>query len=160
MIWIFEDLDQNEIDSLESLNPLMDYHNNGNAHVYRTFCSGWEIKDGIMSEVRKIRFFNIDETKQGFICDDLSEAMDLSWMIQGISNKKLNEKYPSIKKYLQNKDNIWVQHIALSVMAFIKYGAKNQKSLLDNLDCNLLNKYDVDYKSYIPIKKYEPYQNE
>ena len=133
----------------------MDYYNDGVAHVFKTFCAGYEIKNGVMHEIRKIRFFNIDQTRQGFICDNFKEANDLSWIIRGSTDKILEEKYPIIKKYLQANDNIWVKRIALSVMAFIKYGAKHHKPLLDRLDCDLLNKYDVDYEEFISLKKVE-----
>ena len=73
MIWIYEELTKTELKSLQRLNPMMDYDNNGRAHIYKTSCMGFEIKNGMHQEIRKIRFFNINQTRQGFICDDIKK---------------------------------------------------------------------------------------
>lgn len=156
MIWIYEELSKAELDHLETLNPFMDYTNNGTSHIYNTSWTGWEIKNGIKQEIRKIRFFNLNQTRQGFICDDLFECRSLSAAIRSKKNYDLLAKeYPHIILHIKkHKNDIWLNNIAVPVRSFIEYAVANNKFLLDNLDLELLEKHNIDILEYIPIKHY------
>ena len=155
MIWIYEDIVKSDLKSLAKLNPLMDYSNDGTAHINRTFCAGWEIKDGIYQEIRKIRFFDVCHTKQGFICDEVFEAQELCRLIRGEKVKNLVEKYPTIKKYIKNRSSDpWINYIAIPVRSFIGYAVENHKSLLDGFDVDLLKKSSINIHEFIPIKHF------
>jgi len=156
MIWIYKELTKTEFDYLESLNPFMDYTNNGTSHIYNTYCAGWEIKNGIKQEIRKIRFFNLNQTKQGFICDDLFECRSLCSAIQSKNRYDLLEKkYSNIIYYIKKrKSDVWLNNIAIPVRSFIEYAVSKHKSLLDNLDLELLKEHNIDILKYIPIKHF------
>jgi len=156
VIWIYENLSKIEYDYLESLNPFMDYSNDGRSHIYNTSFAGWEIKNGIQQEIRKIRFFNLNQTKQGFICDDLLESRSLCAAIRSEMNfSLLNNKYSHIIDLIvKHKNNIWLSNIAIPVKTFIEYAVSTHKSLLDNLDIELLKEHNIDILEYIPIKHY------
>ena len=67
----------------------MDYAKSINRdHLFNTFCSRLEIIGGQVQDVRKAKFFNIHQTKQGFICDDFEDAKDLSQFISNGENSK------------------------------------------------------------------------
>ena len=75
MIWIYEHLSKAEIKKLEYLNPLMDYIKNNTDHLFNTHCTRLEIRDGQVQDVRKAKFFKVDQTKKGFICDNFIGAL-------------------------------------------------------------------------------------
>ena len=141
---------------LDSLNPMMDYGNDGVKHRFTTSCVGFEIRDGLVQDVRKIRFFNIDESKAGFITDDFKEAHLLTSLMKFGHNEQLLEQYPQISKYLQETDGKPPQMIAISVRAFIEGNLSPlQRHLLDHLDLDSLEKAGINIFDYIDKKPFE-----
>ena len=170
MIWIYEHLSKAEIKKLEYLNPLMDYIKNNTDHLFNTHCTRLEIRDGQVQDVRKAKFFKVDQTKKGFICDKFVEAMDLSLLITNgedfeesllediPSEELLTNMYPDLLPYIQKRklfgDFEW---IAIPVNNFIEQCAQgHRKHLLDHLDLNLLKEYGIKYSKHIKRKAFEP----
>ena len=174
MIWIFEDLSEKEKKKLERLNPLMDYAKSINRdHLFNTFCSRLEIIGGQVQDVRKAKFFNIHQTKQGFICDDFEDAKDLSQFISNGENskeiflvnttpEKFIKKYPFILPYIQKRKLFGeMEWVAIPVDNFIERCAEDGNwSLLDHLDLGLLKKSGIKYHKYIKRKEFNPYPYE
>ena len=135
---------------------MMDYGNDGVKHNFTTSCVGFEIKDGLVQDVRKIRFFSVDESKAGFIADDFSEAHSLTRLLNFGHNQQLLEQYPQISKYLQETDDNPPQMIAISVLAFIKGNLSPlQRHLLDHLDLDSLKEAGINIFDCIDKKPFE-----
>lgn len=140
---------------LDYLNPMMDYGNNGLKHIFKTSCVGFEIKDGMVQDVRKIRFFNVDESKAGFITDDFEEAHSLTRLLNYGHNEHLLKRYPRIAQYKQEKEGNPPEIIAISVRAFIKGNlSPSRRHLLDFLDLDSLREAGInifDYSENMPL---------
>jgi len=157
MIWIYENLTEKDTIKLKELNPYMDYHwgQKNNTHYWQTYCERLDIINGKVQDVRKAKFFNLSQTRQGFICDDINEAQEICAIRDGFSRPELVEKNPDIIEYLDTHKSIWIRNIAVPVINIIKYFADNDPGLLDILDLGLLGKYKVDYTPYIKRKSFE-----
>jgi hypothetical protein len=155
MIWIYEELSESEIESMKRFNPLMDYRNGGKEHVFNTSWGGWVIKGGVLHDIRKIRFFEIYKIRKGFICDEFEEAVCLSKIVGGFDFDfmELKSNYPFISTYIEkNKNNFWLDTIAIPVLSFIEHNALHNRSLLDHLQVESLREHNIEIRDYIPIK--------
>jgi hypothetical protein len=138
------------------LNPMMDYSNKGGSHRFITSCIGFEIKDGLVQDIRKIRFFDIDNVTRGFITDNFDEGYQLCSHMPGLEESELIHKYPDIAHYLENTPKIKRLPIALSVRAFIQgVNTPRKAHLLDFLDLNQLEEAKIDIHKYISKKPFE-----
>lgn len=158
MIWIYENLKPTDFDELQKLEPLMniDYKSGDDGELaafYMTFRAGYEIRDGKIEEIRKIRFFKLEETKQGFICDDLHITLMLCHFIRKkISLETLAESTPNanqVNEYLKNKSSPWESLIAVPVRTYIEHYKKNNPKMLDLLDVDLLREWKIDIYEYL-----------
>ena len=141
---------------LDYLNPMMDYGNAGVRHQFVTRCVGFEIKDGMIQDIRKIRFFKVDDSKTGFITDDFEEAHSLTRLLNFGHCELLLEQYPRISEYLEETDGKPPQMIAISVRAFIEGNLSPlQRHLLDHLDLDSLEKAGINIFDYIDKKPFE-----
>jgi len=138
------------------LNPMMDYGNDGQNHTFKTCCVGFEIKDGMVQDVRKIRFFSVDESKAGFITDDFKEAHSLTRLLNFGHEKELLVQYPQISQYLRETGGKPPEMIAISVRAFIEGNLSPlQRHLLDHLDLDSLKQAGINIYDYIEKKPFE-----
>jgi hypothetical protein len=158
MIWIFENLSKKEIENLSYLNPLMDFkYSMKEGYLFKTFCSGTEIKEGYVQDIRKIRLFNIENMKQGLICDDIKQAKELSLLINGeiASLKYTDIKDSKVVEYIEESNNNWIDWLAVSVKCFMQYSKDSNISLSNLLDIGELKRYNIDYHNYFPRKAFE-----
>ncbi len=141
---------------LDYLNPMMDYSTMGGSHTFTTSCVGFEIKDGLVQDIRKIRFFNIDNVAKGFITDNFDEGFQLCSHMAGLEESKLIHKYPDIAHYLEITPEVKRFPIALSVRAFIqRVNTPGKAYLLDYLDLEQLRAAKIDIFKYISKKPFE-----
>gem|GEM_PF-4224182 len=141
---------------LDYLNPMMDYGNDGVKHQIKTRCVGFEIRAGMVQDIRKIRFFNVDESKEGFITDDFKEAHSLTRLLNFNHHEQLVEQYPQVSKYLDETDGMPPKMIAISVRAFIEGNLSPlQRHLLGHLDLDSLEKAGINIFDYIDKKPFE-----
>ena len=102
------------------------------------------IADSLEKEIRKIKFFSIEQVRQGFICDNWEEAQILSMYLQNdeFVKAKIEDEYKWIKDYLLvRKDNIGINIIAIPVSIYLEHYERNAAAIdLIDLDC-LMKKY-------------------
>ncbi|MBT3750185.1 MAG: hypothetical protein HOG34_14490 [Bacteroidetes bacterium] len=135
------------------LNPMMDYSNNGGSHRFITSCVGFEIKDGLVQDIRKIRFFNINNVTRGFITDNFNEGYRLCYHLKGSAEDKLIQSYPDIVGYLEKTPRIRELPIALSVNGFIEGNiSPSRRHILDRLDLGLLKDSGINIFEYTKKK--------
>ncbi|MDI6766934.1 MAG: hypothetical protein QME52_08945 [Bacteroidota bacterium] len=90
------------------------------------------ITKSLKQEIRHIRLFRLEHTKQGFICDDWEEAKNLSMYMQGMNTVKniIEDSYKWTPDYLASrKENCWLEIIAIPVTAYMKHYANNNSAL-------------------------------
>lgn len=86
----------------------------------------------LRKEIRRIRLFEIEHVRQGFICDDWEEAKELSKYMDGIDRDKsaIQGRYRWINDYLTpRKQNVWMDLIAMPVTVFLKHYQDNPRAL-------------------------------
>jgi hypothetical protein len=91
-------------------------------------------------EIRRIRLFSLPQVRQGFICDDWLESINLCGYLKKKKGfKEIEENYKWIRDYLELRtDNIWLDIIAIPVSIYLNYFSENDESLeLIDLNCLL-----------------------
>ena len=145
MIWAFEYLTEKQKQDLKYLNPFMDfmYSRAKMEYNWKTFCAGYE--NG--KEIRRIRLFQFEQIRQGFICDDFYEAINLCAYLESPQDEWniewMQKNHLWIPDYLtgmkESKFKHWLDNIAIPVTTFIKYYQSDK--MLDLIDLNsLMNK--------------------
>jgi hypothetical protein len=138
------------------LNPMMDYSKMGGSHTFTTSCVGFEIKDGLVQDIRKIRLFNIDNVAKGFITDNFNEGYQLCSHMGGLEESELIQKYPDIVGYLEKTPKIRKLPIALSVRGFIEGNiSPSRRHILDRLDLGLLKDSGINIFEYTKKKPFD-----
>lgn len=166
MIWIFEYITKEELKKLRYLSPILDFRYDvvKGMYYWKTYFHSFgksEFADKFNDEEdhkspqnRKIRLYNIENTKKGFICDDFEEAKKLCTLIKyqnDISWKSYFEdiigEYPWIQEYInRNKDYFFLEIIALTLKAYLEY-FKDDDSYMDLIDLeNMYNERFYKFK--------------
>lgn len=130
----------------------MDYHyepKKWGIHEFQTFCAGF-IDD---VEQRKIRFFDLNETKQGLIFTDIITARNFCIDLSKNRRQYLkNAKYDFIFEYIKDKPEYDWYFLAIPVSSYIEF-SRHRESLLNNLDKELLKEYNLDEKVEIYLSE-------
>lgn len=98
------------------------------------------ISNLLSKEIRRIRFFELKQVRQGFICDDWSEARMLCGYLQNsnLFKEEIEKKYRWVSDYLKiYRENHWLDILAIPVTSYLK-NYSDDTEMLENIDLNNL----------------------
>lgn len=125
MIWAFEWLNEAQKGEMVYLNPFTDFRFSFKERMFKwtTFCAGFDVDH---KEIRRLRLFELNNAKQGFVCDDWEEARLLACFLeQPLEFDFIVKDFPWLPAYIK-----WFQEcnpygdiecIALSLSAYIAH---------------------------------------
>jgi len=148
MIWAFEYLTDKQKKELGSLNPVMDFQYSFAKREFSFQDRYQAFENG--KEIRKIRFYELQNVRQGFICDDWEEARKLCMIFEAkgkpceYAKEQIVKEYKWIPDYLHGmKDsplNHWLSIIAIPVKIFLEY-YRGEEDMLKKIDFELLKSH-------------------
>ncbi len=128
MIFAFERLSNFENKLINAIEPFIDFN-----YSFNEMCYYWQRNHVIIGgkDIYTLRLHKAKNLKQGLICTDFEEAKWLSMFISGADKgENLKREYPWLEDYLsEQKDNHFINIIALPISEYIKYYANNFKQL-------------------------------
>ena len=158
MIWIHEQLTKTDKTKVAKLEPFVGFSFEPKFGVLlQTESSEGHGKHGKSAEDGKARFFGFKEITQGFICDDIDQALLLSKLIRKLpfSGKGLQgmDSLGEILEYLRIADQVLVEWIAIPVRTYAAYYSKKQsKHWIAVLDKASLTKWKIKLSDYVKHK--------
>ena len=151
MIWLVKQLSDDEKDKLRALEPFADVHRNAASSHWTTSCRGWEIRNGIYQEIRKVRVDSFDNICGGLISDDVEEAIALTadFSPSDTGPSSWNLRCPEAYEYClaHKREHLCV---AVPVRFVFAYFAECGKHHLDYFDPDELHrKWRIDVTDYL-----------
>lgn len=128
MILAFENLKGFDEMLVKALEPFIDFKYSRKDRSYY-----WQRHHFIVEgkDIYKLRLHSASNLKQGLICNNFEDAIDLTMLIEGTNpDSRLNKEYPWLEGYLEDKkDSPFIKSIAIPVSEYIKYYAADFKML-------------------------------